>query len=158
LIITFEGRDWEIDLQRVRVRQAMVIQLYTGMAIGEWEDSIMPEVEGETVKNPPQSWMQVLTALYWLMRAQNGVTEPIDDVDFEYPKFFEAFVTAMAREIRQRKAAEAAAPDPTFSPSSQPGDPPSPAPVIPIPTIPLPPVPPPGEAATAFSPPATWPG
>lgn len=157
MIIRFEDRDWQFDLAHVRVQQAMVIQLYTGLSIGDWEDSLDFEADEQgNIKNPPASWLKSIVALYWLMRSQNGVTEPIDSTDFEYALFLVAFAEGTAAELERLKAEAAAKPDPTSSPSFPLGDPLSPAPVSPTAMTPMLPVPQEGDPATAYTPPATW--
>jgi hypothetical protein len=143
--ITFEGREWELDTTRVSYQQAMVIQMYTGMSIGEWEDSI--DVEEETdaegkptgkLKNPPPEWLKSIGSLYWLMHAQAGDKIPIADMEFDFGGFMTALMAGMAAQLEQAKAEAAAGPDPTLpsSPSSPTEDPPSPGPGSPTATIP----------------------
>ena len=163
MIVEFEGRTWQLDPTHVRLQQAMVIQSYTGMSIGEWEDSI--EVRGETgpdgqerIVNPPPEWLKSVAALYWLMLAQNDVKKPIAEVDFDFGEFIVALVVATARELERVRAQAAAAPDPTSSPSSPLGAAASPVPVSPTAMTPVPPVPQAGGPATAYTPPAALPG
>jgi hypothetical protein len=138
MIIDFEGREWELDMEHVRFQHAMVIQSWTGMSIGEWEDSIDVKERldadgkptGELV-NPPPEWLKSVGALYWLMLAQNEVRTPITDVDFDFPAFLVALMEATAARLERAKAAaeEAAGrPDPTSPARSPKGDRPSRAP------------------------------
>jgi hypothetical protein len=168
LIVSFEGRAWELDMNHVRLQQAMTIQLYTGLSIGAWEDSIAVSEERDgdgkptgKLVNPPPEWLKSIAALYWLMIAQNGVTTPIAEVDFDFPAFLAAVMEAMANEIarlRADAAAKAGEAGPTALPPS-PAAPASPEPPTLPATIPQPPAQPPeGAPATAFTPPATLPG
>lgn len=160
--IDFEGRTWELDPSRVQFQQAMVIQSYTGMSIGEWEDSIEVRAEvgpdgKERVINPPPEWLKSVGALYWLMHAQAGDKIAISEMDFDFGAFMVALMVGTAREVERVRAEEAGKPDPTSSPSFPLGDPLSPAPPIPTAMTPMPPVQPEGAPATAYTPPATWP-
>lgn len=161
--IEFQGRTWELDPGHVKFQQAMVIQSYTGMSIGEWEDSIEvkaqkdPVTGEERIVNPPPEWLLSLGALYWLMLAQNDVKTPIADIDFDFGEFMLALMEATAAELARANAQAASKPDPTSSPSFPLGDPLSPAPVSPTAMTPMLPVPQEGAAATAYTPPATWP-
>ena len=138
MIIRFEGRAWEFDMEQVTLQQAMTVQLHTGMSIKEWEESLSPgEDEHGEPKDPGPQWLKSLQCVYWLMKAQNGEKTPIADCDFVIAKFFEAMAEAYQAEIDRRKAEEAAkAPvDPT-PPPSPPAGPPSPAPGTPTATTP----------------------
>lgn len=135
MIVDFEGRQWELDTERVRYQHAMVIQSYTGMSIGEWEDSIevkeKVDADGEPtgeLENPPPAWLKSVGSLYWLMLAQNEVKTPISEMDFDFGAFIVALMEGMVAEMERRKADKAAEPDPTSPPRSPKGGPPSRAP------------------------------
>lgn len=146
--ITFEGRDWDLDTEHIRFQHAMGIQSWTGMSIAGWEDSLDFETDEQgNVKNPPPEWLKSIGALYWLMLAQNDVTTPIADVDFDLSGFLEAFMAALAAEIAQRKADAAPEPDPTPPPSPA-AAPPSPAPSTQTATTPMPAALPEGDPLT----------
>lgn len=161
--IEFESRVWDLDPTHIQFQQAMVIQSFTGMSIGEWEDSIEvtaekdPVTGEERVINPPPEWLKSIGALYWLMHAQAGEKIPISEMDFDFGDFMLALMAGTARELERVQAEAASKPDPTSSPSSQLGDQPSPVPAYPTAMTPTPPVQPEGAPATAYTPPATWP-
>jgi len=136
--IVFEGREWGLDMNSVRYQHAMVIQSYTGMSIGEWEDSIDVAEKldaggkptGKLV-NPPPEWLKSVGALYWLMLAQNEVKTPIAEMDFDFPAFLVALMEGTQAELDRAKAEAAEAgqrPDPTPPGRSPTADRPSPAP------------------------------
>lgn len=141
--VEFEGRTWELDPSRLRLQQGYVIQAFTGMSVGDWQDSLdfktKKDADGNDVLlNPPPEWLKSVAALYWLMLSQNDVKTPIDEADCEVEAFLAAFMKAMMAELEKRKAE--AQPDPT-SPPLSPGGPPSSVPAIPTVTTLTPPVP-----------------
>lgn len=146
MIVEFEGRTWELDPSKLRLQQGYVIQAFTGMSVGDWQDSLDfktgKDADGNDVLlNPPPEWLKSIAALYWLMLSQNGIKTPIDEADCEVETFLAAFVQAMMAELEKRKAE--AQPDPTPpSPTtpSPPAVPPSPVPAIPTVTTPTHPV------------------
>jgi hypothetical protein len=149
--ITFEGRDWELDTAHVRLQHAMTIQLYTGLSIGDWEDSLLFKADKDgNIANPPAEWLKSIAALYWLMLAQNGEKVPIAEVDLDFSEFYVVFLKAIAAEIERSQAEAAAKPDPTSPLPSPRSEVPSPAPPTPMATIPMLPAPPQGGPATGF--------
>lgn len=154
MIVTFEGRDWQADPSRLRLQQGYVIQAFTGMSVGDWQDSLdfRTDQDGKLV-NPPPEWLRSVAALYWLMCDQNGVQQPIADVDFEVEPFLAAYLQGLAAELERVRAEKAARPDPT-SPPQSPGGPPLPAPSTP--TVTTPPLPVPALPGTASWQPATY--
>jgi hypothetical protein len=142
LIVEFEDVKYELDTARIRLQHAMAIQLYTGLSIGDWQDSLeFPRDEAGNILNPPPEWLKSVAALYWLMLAQNGRAEPIADVDFDFSGFYGQYVLALGRRWQQIQAERAAAEeaDPTQpSPTSPPEDPPSTGPSTPTDTTPPP--------------------
>jgi hypothetical protein len=151
--VEFEGRTWALDTARISFKHAMGIQSHTGMAIGDWQNTVTGMADdgqgGITVEMKPE-WLPAIGALYWLMRMQDGSPVPFDDIDFEVTPFYNAFLNALSAEITkllaEQKAKKAAADaDPTGVPEPSPPDgPPSPAPSLPTPTLARPPA----EAAT----------
>ena len=55
MIVDFEGRAWEFSREEITLKQAFVIQAYTGLSIGEWEDSIDVEQEKDADGKPTSS-------------------------------------------------------------------------------------------------------
>lgn len=134
--VDFEGRERGLDTTRIMFKDAMGIQSYTGVSIGDWQDGLEFPVEkggdGEPDKvlNPPPEWLKYVAALYWLMLRQNGEVAVIGEVDFDPFGFYAAYVQALGRrvaELRAEKAEKAAAPDPIQPGLSPPGDQLSPA-------------------------------
>ena len=118
--IEFEDQVWDLDLTHVTYKQAYAIQLFTGMSIGEWEDSIeVGEDEDGNPVNPPPEWVKSIGALYWLMRSQGGDKIAFDDMDFEFGPFLVAVMEGMAAELERVKAERRDEPDPTSPPRSR---------------------------------------
>jgi len=134
MIIVFEDAEWELDLTRVSYQQAMVIQLYTGMSIGEWEDSIdvkeKTDADGNPtgeLENPPPEWLKSVGSLYWLMRAQAGDKIPIAEMDFDFGGFVAALMEGLAAELERSRLEAAARADAAERPDPTPlSSPPSP--------------------------------
>jgi hypothetical protein len=154
--IEFDGRQWELDNTKIMVRDAMVIQLYTGLSIGDWQDSLAiprdPDAGEGTIAflNPPAHWLKSVIGLYWLMLAQNDVRAAIDEVDFDYTAFYQTWLNARLDLVMKLRAERevAAKPDPTSPAPSPPPGPPSPEPATPTATTRKRPAPPLAEAAT----------
>lgn len=114
--IEWEGETYRLDLARFTVKQAIVIEGYTGMKLAALLDQI-GDLGGDA---DPPDLLKIMVALYWLMRAQAGKKEPIADADFELIPF----VTALSAGLAASGLAEDAEdePDPT-PPSPPPGRP-----------------------------------
>jgi len=112
VIITYEGRRYEFDFDRIRLKQAIKIEKHTGMDLSEWGKALSPEEEGASAS------LIALQAFGWLV-LEGGRDTPIDDCDFEIVKFCEAFAKAAEEEAaaeKAREAAEAAGPTVPASP------------------------------------------
>lgn len=97
MIVTYEGRDYEFDLDEITNEQLKVIQS-RGLTLLEFERKL---AEGD---------MGALDALWWLMVTQNGEKVSIASVKYKPVKLARAIAAAQAAE----KEAEAARkPDPT---------------------------------------------
>jgi hypothetical protein len=143
LIVSFEDRDWELSLDRLTYRQAMAIQLETGLSIAEFEAVLdVDEDENGNLADPGPKWLQCIGCVYWLMHQQAGDVFPLASMDFDFTGFLEAMGAAMQAELDRIKAERAAAeaePDPTVpSPSPKAGQT-SPASGSPRATTPTPP-------------------
>jgi len=87
MIVNFEDKDFQFDLDEIDVTQATYIQNHTGLTLsGLWQ--------GFRESDP-----KALRALYWLMQNQNGVTMDINKVNFKALKFDKALTDAMVAEV-----------------------------------------------------------
>ena len=104
--IEYEDRIWRLDLNKARYKQVEAIQAHTGMSFGEWQESLSVETDenGET-REPPAGWYKSMACLYWLMLDQNGEAADLDDIDFEFGDFLQAFMVALLAEVGERNAA-----------------------------------------------------
>lgn len=116
--IEWDGETYRLDLARFTVRQAMVIEGWTGLKLAALLDQIGDLGGGED----PPDLLKIMVALYWLMRAQAGKREPIADADFELIPFVTAFTAGLAASGLAEEAGDEAGPDPT-PPSPPPGRP-----------------------------------
>jgi len=117
LRITFEGREWDFDMEAITLKQAVAMHLAYGFTLDGWLKAV-----GET--DP-----RALQCLWWLMLQQDGQVMPIKDADCPLIALSVAFADA-----QEEDGAEAEpGPDPT-SPPSPPGGPPSPEPDTPTAT------------------------
>lgn len=112
--IEYDGETYEFDDQDVTLKQAMVVQMHTGLSIAAWQNSLDVEDGGD----PGPEWLKSVQCLYWLVMAQNGITVPIADADFKVAKFLGAYSDAVKAEAAAKPPEQ---PDPTK-------DSPSPAP------------------------------
>lgn len=81
--VTFEGTDFEFDLEDITVAQAKVIKVHRGLTMLGLQNGIG---EGDP---------DALAALYWLMHAQSGIQCNPDNVDFKLLAFTKALSEAM---------------------------------------------------------------
>ena len=120
MIIDYEGRSYEFDLEDLTVKQAIRIEKHIGGPLEQFEKGIG---SGD---------LTAYQALGWLI-LHGGDDTPIADVDFKIAKLSKAFEAAAKAEAEAAKAAEAAGPDPTGNghaaaltvPTSAPGSSPS---------------------------------
>lgn len=78
MVINFDGKSYNLDVDEIDVAQAMVIKVKTGFNLLQWQAALE---EGDVL---------AVKALYWLMLAQNGIASDIDLVNFKLVKFIEA--------------------------------------------------------------------
>ena len=110
--ITFEGRDWELDLEAITLKQGVAMHMAYGFTVDGWLTAL-----GDA--DP-----RALQVLYWLMLQQDGQHVAVKDADCRIVDLATAFA-----EITPEDEAE---PDPTQPPQlSPPEGPPSPEPATP---------------------------
>lgn len=98
VLIKFEGGEYQYETIEITVKQAKVIKAHTGLGLVSWSAAIDDELDADSVQ-----------ALFWVVRDQNGVTEPpIDSLNFAIPKFIAAYRAADAEAIRAAKKATTA--------------------------------------------------
>ena len=112
--IEYDGGTYQFDDQDITLKQAMVVQLHTGLSISAWQDALNVE-DG---RDPGPEWLKSVQCLYWLVMAQNDITVPIADADFKVARFLSAYAEAAKAEAASTPPVE---PDPTkVSPSPAP--------------------------------------
>ena len=107
--ITFEGRDWEFDLEAITVKQAVAMHLAYGFTLDGWMSAV--------AETDPRA----LQCLWWLMLQQDGQVTAIKDADCKLIDLSVAFADATGEDDEA-----AGEPDPT--PPSVPPDGPLSAP------------------------------
>lgn len=128
--IDYGGQVYDLDLEAVTLKQAMVIQGYVGMSIAKLFDQFS-HVEEDTPE-----LLAAVGAVYWLMKNQAGEQFPIADADFPLVPFLTAFFTALKAEgLMTAEPSGEAAVDPTSSGQA----PPAVSPSLPAPSSPSPP-------------------
>ena len=121
--MTFEGREWEFDLEAIDIKQAVAMHLAYGFTLDGWFTAL--------ADTDPRAFQ----CLWWLMLQQDGQVMPVKDANCKLMALSVAFAEAKAAQDAQGEAAPE--PDPT-SPPSPPGGPPSPEPATPTGTTPMP--------------------
>ena len=102
LTITFEGRDWEYDSDKLDVLPAMAFHSVHGLTVRAW-------IEGIQETDP-----RAFQCAYWLMLQQNGVEKPLKDLNFDLMAFMTAYAEAIVDAVERKKELEAEKePDPT---------------------------------------------
>jgi hypothetical protein len=95
--IVYEGAEYEFDFDKIRVKQGVKIERYTGMTLTEWSEQLS---QGAS--------MLALQAVGWLVLFEGKGA--IDDADFEVKAFGEALSAAgEAQEAAAKAAGDAAA-------------------------------------------------
>jgi hypothetical protein len=100
VIITYEGRTYDFDLEDLTVRQAIRIEKHIGGTLEQFEKGI------------GTGNLACYQALGWLILHGGDEGTPIGDVDFKIARLSKAFEAAVLAEAEAAKAAEAG-PDPT---------------------------------------------
>jgi hypothetical protein len=130
LKITFEGVTRVLDLQHVKLRHAVAIQEFTGVAVFAWQERLsvtggvtkadyIADAAGAVRRTPmftDPAWITGMAAAHWLMLAQAGEDPPPldDDYDCDVLGFCVAFIAAFTEEVQAKRAADK--PDPTVPP------------------------------------------
>lgn len=137
--IDFEGQVRVLDLEHIKLKHAVAIQGFTGLALLDWQRALISR-DGETptaLADP--GWIMNMAAAWWLMLAQNGQDAPPldDDVDCDVIGFALALYAAAVEEVKARKVPDQ--PDPTALPgrpapsSRQTASPKTEAEIVPLP-------------------------
>ena len=100
MILTYEGKTYEFDLDDLGIDQAIKIEKHIDGPMLEWEQGM---VVGRAL---------CVQVLGWLILHGGDLDVPIASVKFKYPKLMTAFSEAGEREAAEQ-AAKAAEPDPT---------------------------------------------
>lgn len=127
--IEFDGEKWILDIEHVTTRQAREIYRFIGMPIlrlfrrfGELIKSDDGSDDSDGFEDNEEIY-SILICLYWLMRCQCGVREPLDEADMELLPFLTALMQAMLAAAPQD--APAAQEETVPLPPTLPGGPPS---------------------------------
>jgi hypothetical protein len=105
VIIEYEGKSYEVDIDDFDVNQALKIEKHLDGPMLEWEQGL---ATGRAI------CVQVLA---WLILHGGDLDVPIASVNFKYPKLMKAFNTAAAAEMAA-EAAKAEAERPTVAASN----------------------------------------
>ena len=117
--ITFEGREWDFDLEAITLKQGVAMHLAYGFTLDAWFRALQ--------ETDPRA----LQCLWWLILQQDGQVMPIKDADCSLIDLSVAFGEAQDAEDGEGEEPEA---DPT--PPTPPDAPPSPGPGTPTATTP----------------------
>lgn len=109
--ITFEGREWDFDMESITLKQGVAMHLAYGFNLDQWLEALQD--------TDPRA----LQCLWWLMLQQDGQVMPLKDADCSLIQLAAAFGDSQDEEEEPEEPEE---PDPT--PPSPPAVPPSPAP------------------------------
>jgi hypothetical protein len=104
--ISFEGREWDFDVDSMDVRQATVLYMTYQLTIAQYNDGFDALDQ------------RVYHFAYWLMLQQAGVVKPIAECNPQMIEFMGAVTEARVAEAKAEEAKKAAEPDPTQQPSS----------------------------------------
>jgi len=96
--VTFEGKEFELDLDEITTGQAKVIKVHTGHTLKSLADGMQ---EGDP---------DALRALYWLMHVQTGLSLDINRADFKMVKFLTALGEASTEASAEKEDDGAATP------------------------------------------------
>jgi hypothetical protein len=92
--VDYEGEVLEFDLEKITVRQAMMLKQKLGL-------TLLGLDEGLATGDPA-----AMLAVYWLMRTLNGDKVDIDDLDFKVVVLANAIQEAVEKEEAAAKATE----------------------------------------------------
>jgi hypothetical protein len=99
MLIVFDDKEYQLDVDEMDVVEARHIKRKTGMGLLELQEGLM--------KVDPDA----LVALYWLMMKQSGVGVDMDRVNFKVAKFGRALRDAVEREEQAAGEEDEAAPE-----------------------------------------------
>lgn len=91
MIVRFEDRDWEFDLEDIDVSQARHIKRATQLSLKQLYDGVR-DLDADA-----------FVAMYWLMKAQNGVVVDMNKVNFPILKFGQAISAAQKAEKEEEE-------------------------------------------------------
>jgi hypothetical protein len=94
LIITYEGRDYDVDIDDIDIDQALKIEKHIDGPMLDWEQG-MATGRAECVR-----------VLGWLVLHGGDLKVPIASVNFKYPKLMKAFFAASEAEAAAEEAKE----------------------------------------------------
>jgi hypothetical protein len=106
LIIEYEGKTHDVDLDDIDIDQALKIEKHIGGPMLEWEQG-MATGRAECVR-----------VLGWLILHGGNLEVPIASVNFKYPKLMKAFMAATEAEEKAEAAKAADGPGPTAAASN----------------------------------------
>lgn len=92
MLIHFEDRDYEFDIENLDLAEARHIKRQTGLTVRALLDGLA-ELDPEA-----------MVALYWLMLKQNGQVSDLNKVNFSVLKFAEAMGKAFEEDAEKTEA------------------------------------------------------
>jgi hypothetical protein len=111
MIISWQGREYELDFSDITIKQAETVEKLTGMTIGAWLGMVSTGFDINSAQ-----FLPMLKVIYWLMLDQNGEKTPAAAVDFPMLRFGRAFMAGAAAEAAAA-GEPVAEPGPTQIPS-----------------------------------------
>lgn len=95
MIVNYDGKEYTLDLDELTTNEAKYIKHETGMTLLKLQEGLL-EVDPDA-----------LTALYWLMMKQSGISCDMRRVDFKIVRFSEALINAISAESGEEDEDEA---------------------------------------------------
>jgi hypothetical protein len=94
MIVEYDGKKYEFDMDEITVQQAKIIKTYCGLNMATISDAL------------EEADPDAMAALFWLMKQQNGERVQIQTVDFKLLKFANALNEASERESKEKEELE----------------------------------------------------
>ena len=94
--ICYEGEELDFDLEKITVRQAMLLQSKLGLTLLSLDQGL---AQGDP---------QAMLAVFWLMKTHSGQKVDIDDLDFKVVKLANAIQEAVDAEEKTKAQEEEA--------------------------------------------------
>lgn len=94
MIVNYDDREWDLDLDEMDVKQARIIKVATGLTPLQLQRGMM-EVDPDA-----------LTGLYWYMQVSNGERCDIKRINFKVAKFSNALADALINGLSDEERAE----------------------------------------------------